>query len=192
MVNGHIEKMLAIGKEKRPAMGSVLIRVDLRDRLCSSSADTDTHDGRGRGRSEDDHSARRPGAAAAKLRLSDRLRRSAVEINRLQLAVGEESERVAVRRPEGKDRILSVGKRMGLQRVHGTNPERRLPVRAGGCKRDGCTVWRQHRRPGSIAGEIERGLIRRIDDGADGLHRLGGTMEEAEHSDGRTQGNRAH
>src|ERR1700692_1992542 len=96
VVNCEIEEMLAVGKEKWPAMRSVLSGVELRDRSWGSSAGTDTHQGRLRGRREQDDAARSPGASAAKLGVADRLHRAATQIDRLQLTIGEESEGAAV------------------------------------------------------------------------------------------------
>src|SRR5713101_2115922 len=96
VVKCKIEEVLAVGKKKRPAMRGVLSRVDLRNQNWSSSTGIDTHQGRLRARRVQDHSARSPGAPAAQRSVGNRLHRAAVEVNRLQLVIGEESEGAAV------------------------------------------------------------------------------------------------
>src|ERR1700674_2056242 len=96
VVKSKIEEMLAVGKEKWPAMRSVLSRVDLRDGSWCSSAGTDAHQGCLRGRREQDHAARSPGPPAPKLGVADRLHRASIQVDRLQLTIGEKSKRAAV------------------------------------------------------------------------------------------------
>src|SRR5579859_189951 len=108
----QVNEMLAIGQKKWPAMGGVLSAVEFGDFHRSSAAGADPHQaGLCTGREQDD-AARSPCAATAKGRVRDDLGRVATDIDRLELAIGEETERVAVRRPERKNRVFAPSQLM--------------------------------------------------------------------------------
>ena len=143
-----------------------------------------------RSRGEQDHSTRSPGAPATERYVTNYLRRAYVEVDGFELALGEESEGTAIGRPERKNRALGAGQCMRFQPVRGAYPERRLAVSARGRKRDRRTIGRKHRRTGRIACQIECGLLRRINDGADRTRGLSRMVEE--HDGSRSQNNRSH
>ena len=79
----------------------------------------------------------------------------AVEIDGPQLTIGEETERSAVRRPEGKNRVVGIRQGTRIGAVHGTNPEICFAVTADGSECDVRTVGREHRRTGKVRGQAE-------------------------------------
>src|SRR6202034_3515969 len=137
--------------------------VELRNWNCSASAGADAHERRCGSRREQNHSTRSPRASTTERHVRNYLRRAAFELDRFELAVAKESEGTAVRRPEGKSRAFGAGQFASFHRVHGADPERSPAVCAGGRKRERCAVWRRYWWPGRVAGKIERGFFRGID-----------------------------
>src|SRR3984957_3776149 len=173
VVYGQIKEMFAVGKKERPAMRGVLGDVELGDGSRSSSIDADTVDTGLCVGNQKNNSAGPPGSATAEAGVADDGHRAAIQVNNLQLAVGEESQRMAVGGPERKDCAISAGKLMRFQQIHGADPERNLAVRSDGRKSQRSTVRRQHGWSAKIAGQAERDIWRRIDERADRLgHRM--------------------
>ena len=137
MVKRDIEEMLTVGKEKWPAMRGVQSGVKLRNLNWSAPAGAHAHERRCGSRREQDHSIRTPGTAATERYVTNYLCRAAFEVDRFELALGEESEGTAVGRPEGKSRAVGTGQFASFHRGCGTNPECSLAVSAGGRKREG-------------------------------------------------------
>src|SRR5580700_6817430 len=84
MVKRDIEEMLAVGKEKRPAMRGVQSLVKLGNRNWSSAAGAHALERRCGSRGEQDHSIRSPGAAATERSVTNHLRRAAFEVDRFE------------------------------------------------------------------------------------------------------------
>src|SRR5579862_647424 len=121
-MHGKVEKMLAIGKKKRPAVGGVHRKVQFRERSRSASIHVDLRQRRDGRWGKYNNAAWTPCAATPELGITKRLRRSAVQLNGPHLAVSKESDRTAVRRPERKNGIARIGQCASLGTVHGANP----------------------------------------------------------------------
>ena len=98
-------------------------------------------------RREHDDVLRAPGSAAAAGRLAERQRGAAVEIQPLQLAVGEEPHRSPVRRPERKRRVVAAGQRLRRDRVEVADPEQPLAQRIDRGEDERPAVRRDRRGP---------------------------------------------
>ena len=152
----EIEEVLSVRKEDRQPVGVVApFPVELRDRLRLASVlrdDVERPAGRGR---EDDDARRAPGSALRKIgdRTEDR-RRSARSFDSLELLIGSESEKAAVRRPERELRVFRPRERLRVGGIQGPYEQSHLPVGSAG---------REGELP-SVRGEDRRTRLRRVDD----------------------------
>src|SRR5262249_51845861 len=74
--------------------------------------------------------------------LAKRLNRPARELDLLEPVVGEEADEAAVRRPEGEDRALRTGERLGFGGIERAHPK--LHVAAGRRGEGQMTAIRRH------------------------------------------------
>ncbi len=96
--DGEIQEVPAVRQEVRMTMGELLARlVELGHRRHSAAGPLDTKQGSACRRREDDDIISIPGPAMTIQRVAKRERRSALQIDLLQSAVGEERDKAAVR-----------------------------------------------------------------------------------------------
>ena len=157
-VPGEVQEAAAVGEEVRPPVARLLaVRVDLGERHGGAARRLHLVEALLNVGGEDDHTVRTPAPAAARRGGAHRLRRAAAGVDLLELRAGKVRHEAAVRRPEGKRRVVRALERLRGERVERTHPEQ---LSAGGI---GCgehhpgAVGRQHRAAGGRV-EVERGL----------------------------------
>src|SRR5262249_9908370 len=128
-----VKEVTAVGQERRPAMRLLLSRgVENRDRRRIAACRAYSIDSTLERRREHDGSVGTPGAApAVDSDIRDDLRSTADEIDRLQLARGDESERAGIRRPERLTGSFGSRQRTGDERIERPQPERAGPIGRG-------------------------------------------------------------
>ena len=76
-----------------------------------------------RARCEQDRSVTIPGPALSRRRVADPVCGTAARVDRLQSAIGEESERTTVGRPERECGVVGAGQWVSREPVQWTHPE---------------------------------------------------------------------
>jgi len=178
VIDGDIKKVLTIRKKEGPAMRSVPGPINFRSRDRGPAIGADSHNGRLCVCGQEDHAVRSPGASASLRGVANHARRATVKVDGFELPIGEEGERPAIWRPEGKCHVVGTWQSAPFKLVHGTTTQHDLAVRRSGRKRDVGTIGREHRGTGQVAGQPERGALRGSNDGADGASGLTETVDE--------------
>jgi len=123
VIGSHEEKMPAIGKEKRPAMGGVEFDVELGDRGGRAAAGGNLVDDIARRRSEQDDAAGAPGATARGRRVAKSADNTGGHFESLEFAIGEEADAGTVGSPEGADAAARTGQGALCAVAKGAEPE---------------------------------------------------------------------
>src|SRR5215472_2587906 len=149
MVRRQIQKMMAVRKKPWPAMSRVLV-----GQLCRSSrrATSSRHLQQrfGEGRREHDRSVVAPSATTSDRGIADRNRRTAGEVSPLQLALGKECNRAAIRGPEWKRVFLCSRDRLRFELIQRTKEQLILTLGTG-AEQNVLAVGRNHRRTPVVA-----------------------------------------
>src|SRR5208282_4495511 len=121
--------MAAIWKELRPTMADIILsRVDFCDLDGSAASGQDFIERRRKTGGEKNDAVRIPGPATSVRCIADDVRCTAFDIKALQLAVGKETDRTTVGRPEGMAGTFGAGQRFAFAGVEGAQPEADLAV----------------------------------------------------------------
>src|SRR6266545_6530722 len=109
------QEPLPIGQELRPTMEDVSpTRIEPRCRNGSAARSRNARQDARRNSSKEDHPFPAPGASAPEPGVAKNLDRTALELDPLQLVLGEEGERPAVGRPERILGLFGPGQRASL------------------------------------------------------------------------------
>ena len=153
-----------VRQELRPLMGSFAARrIDMRDGHRLAARCRDTIQGVRVGRSEDDHLLAAPRAALTRGCVRQHLRGPARHGNLLELPVGEEAQKLPIRRPERRIAVDRRRERLRCGGLEPADPEQVLP-RLRGRERYVATVRRDGhaQRGGTVHGRLlETSLFRR-------------------------------
>src|SRR5215469_10541408 len=114
------QKVTAIGQKVRPAV-AILAGAQFRSRLRHAARRGYAKDGVGHARRENDDTILAPCPAPPLASVTQCLWRSAAGVDLLQLEVREETDLVAVRRPEGIVGVLGAGQELCRRRTQPAN-----------------------------------------------------------------------
>ena len=152
VIRSEVEKMLAIGKEVRPAVGGVQRRVDGRDGGGAATARGDLEDGVAWGGSEEDDATRAPGATAGSGGVAQDAHDAGIDVQRFDLEVREETDTCTIGRPEGIDGAMSAG-----EHAVGAGPERMQVEFATRAENERSPVGRERGLLSEVAFDFKRG-----------------------------------
>src|SRR4029453_11813134 len=119
----EIQEVLAIRQQERRAM-IVLARLKRRGNGGLAAGGRHARERASRVRCEQNHAVGLPHAAARDWSIGEDLNRLAPDVKSLQLALGKETDRLAVRRPEREAGAFAAWQRAAGRRIDGPQPQR--------------------------------------------------------------------